>query len=150
MKGLKATVLGICSTLALTTLPVVASRSHAGLDGRFAQDDSRPAPRMFREFNPAEVVEAKVHFDFFYNELLALPNAQAYIIFYRGRRRTSWQDHSYAKNYLDNRGGIPPGRIKAISGGYRQDTAMELWIVPEGAELPNPTPTYFPKRRRKR
>jgi len=119
------------------------------MDRQQAQGEGRPAARKFREFNPAEVVEAKVHFDFFHDELSTLPNARAYIIFYRGKRRTSWQDHRYAKNYMDNRGGIPPERIKAIFGGYRADTAMELWIVPEGAELPKPTPTYFPKRRRK-
>ena len=150
MKVLRASVVGACAALALITFPVAGSSSRAGWDGRPAQVDSRPVARKFREFNPAEVVEAKVPFDFFYNELLTLPNAQAYVIFYRGRRRTSWQDHKYAKSYLDHRGGIPPERIKATFGGYRDDTAMELWVVPEGAELPKPTPTYFPKRRRRR
>jgi hypothetical protein len=149
MKVLRAFIISACSALALITWSVAASPSHAGLDRQSAQGESRPIARKFREFNPAEVVEAKAPFDFFYNELLTLPNAQAYIIFYRGRRRTSWQDHRYAKSYLDNRGGIPPDRIKAVFGGYRDDTAMELWIVPEGAELPKPTPTYFPRRRRK-
>jgi hypothetical protein len=115
-----------------------------------SQAESHPVAREFREFNPAEVVEAKAPLDFFYNELLTLPNAQAYVIFYRGKRRSSWQDHVYAKKYLDNRGGLPPERIKAIFGGYRQDVAMELWIVPEGAVAPKATPTYFPKKRRRK
>ncbi len=111
------------------------------------QENGSQVARKFREYNPAIYGETKEPLDYFYNELLTLPNAQAYIIYYRGRHRAAAQDHVYAKRYLDNRGGIPPGRIKAIYGGYRQDTAVALWIVPEGAAAPKPTPTYFPKRR---
>ncbi len=113
------------------------------------QKESRPVARKFREYNPATFGETKEPLDYFYNEFLTIPNAQAYIIYYRGRHRSAFQNHVYAKNYLDNRGGIPPERIKAIFGGYRQDTAVELWIVPEGAEAPKPAPTYFPKKRKR-
>lgn len=150
MKVLRMSVVCLCCALAFTIVPIEGSCRSVGLESSPKQEESRPAARKFREFNPAEVVEAKVHYDFFYMELLTLPNPQAYIIFYRGRRRSSWQDHVYAKKYLVNRGAIPPERIKAIFGGYRQDTAMELWIVPEGAKAPEPTPTYFPKKRRRR
>lgn len=37
--------------------------------------------------------------------------------------------------------GIPANRIGAIDGGFREQPAYELWIVPEGAEPPRPTPT---------
>ena len=115
-----------------------------------SQNEVRPVARKFREYNPATYSETKIPLDYFYNELLTLPGAQAYIIYYRGKHRAVSQNHVYAKGYLDNRGGIPSERIKAVFGGYRRDTAIELWIVPEGAAAPKSTPTYFPTRRRKR
>jgi hypothetical protein len=119
------------------------------LKGLPSQKENHPVARKFIEYNPATFGETKEPLDYFYNELLTIPNAKACIIYYRGRHRSAFQDHVYAKNYLDNRGGIPPERIKAVFGGYREDTAIELWIVPEGAEAPKPTPAYFPKKRRK-
>lgn len=95
---------------------------------------------------PSYVEVIKYHLDLFYNQLLTEPNAQAYLIFYRGRRGSLTQNQSYAKNYLDLRGGLLSERIKAVYGGYRENPTMELWIVPGGAEFPKPTPTYRPKR----
>jgi hypothetical protein len=37
--------------------------------------------------------------------------------------------------------GIPAQRVGNIDGGFREDAAYEVWIVPEGAEPPRPTPT---------
>ena len=41
------------------------------------QNGVRPVARMFREYNPATYGETKEPLDYFYNELLTLPNAQA-------------------------------------------------------------------------
>jgi len=36
---------------------------------------------------------------------------------------------------------LPLNRIRVVDGGYREEPAYELWLVPEGAEIPRPTPT---------
>lgn len=37
--------------------------------------------------------------------------------------------------------GIHAQRIGAVDGGFRETPAFEVWIVPEGAETPRPSPT---------
>lgn len=37
--------------------------------------------------------------------------------------------------------GLPNPRIGTLDGGFREQPVFEVWIVPEGAELPKPTPT---------
>lgn len=66
-----------------------------------------------------------------------------YVIAYAGRSNV----RGYAgtalrriKAQLATRG-IPANRIGAVDGGFREQPAYELWIVPEGAEPPRPTPT---------
>lgn len=44
-------------------------------------------------------------------------------------------------NYLVATRGINRGRLTAIDGGYREEPAIELWIVPEGATPPQASPT---------
>lgn len=39
------------------------------------------------------------------------------------------------------RSGLPAARLGAYDGGFREQPAFEVWIVPEGAEPPKPTPT---------
>jgi hypothetical protein len=47
--------------------------------------------------------------------------------------------------------GIQVERLITIDGGYREEPAHELWVVPIGAEAPRPSPTInsrdivFPK-----
>lgn len=36
---------------------------------------------------------------------------------------------------------LPLDRMRVIDGGYREQPAYELWLVPEGGESPRPTPT---------
>ena len=40
--------------------------------------------------------------------------------------------------------------IVVINGGYRDVNSFELWLVPQGAEAPRPTPTVSPEERRTR
>jgi hypothetical protein len=35
---------------------------------------------------------------------------------------------------------VPINRVKTVYGGNRQNGEIELWLVPEGQKLPNPTP----------
>jgi hypothetical protein len=45
---------------------------------------------------------------------------------------------------------IDVSRIAAFGGGRRKEKMVELWLVPPGSELPKPTPTVRPIRRKKR
>jgi hypothetical protein len=47
----------------------------------------------------------------------------------------------YWKPYLTNSARIEDSRIVVVNGGYRENLMAELWIVPSGAKLPEPTPT---------
>jgi hypothetical protein len=42
--------------------------------------------------------------------------------------------------------GVQAQRIGNIDGGYREDAAYEIWMVPEGADPPRPTPTIDRKQ----
>ena len=47
--------------------------------------------------------------------------------------------------------GVSPtmsSRIRLVNGGYRQQAAVELWIVPAGEHAPIATPNSFPPARR--
>ena len=85
------------------------------------------------------------------------PDAQAYIVFYGGRRHSfpSCQRgqqrlprHGEAearvarlRKYLVLRRGLDSNRIVVVNGGYRQQWEAELWIVPKDSASPTPTPT---------
>jgi len=66
-----------------------------------------------------------------------------YIIAYAGRTNA----RGYASNALKRirtqfgANGLAPQRVGALDGGFREEVAYEIWIVPEGAEQPRPTPT---------
>ena len=116
--------------------------------------DTPPMARKFDEFvyaRPYSECDITARLTAFHEDALQLdPDAEAYIIFYRGRKRSSHHNHFWAKEYLAEMRGFPQNKVKAIDGGYRDDLTMELWVVPAGAKPPAPTPTFFMKKRRKR
>lgn len=82
--------------------------------------------------------------DKFTMELLMDPTAQAYLIAYGGRLSRAGDAQraaDKAKGYLVSRRGLDRDRIVTIDGGYREQPAVELWLVPSRASLPKPTPT---------
>lgn len=82
--------------------------------------------------------------DKFTIELQMDPTAQAYIIAYGGRvsrAGVAQRAADKAKGYLVTKRGLDRDRIVTIDGGYREQPAIELWLVPSRASLPKPTPT---------
>lgn len=66
-----------------------------------------------------------------------------FVIGYAGR--TSPRGHSAAsltrmKNRLIGEG-LADNRVSFIDGGFREQAAFEIWVVPQGAEAPKPAPT---------
>lgn len=115
--------------------------------------------RKLYEFTGREnCEEAKLQIDKFALELQKLPKATAYILYYGGRGKSFYDSKTgkeeiilpqrneakakiigFINDYLvETRIGR---KIKLIDGGYRENYTVQFWIVPEGAELPKPTPT---------
>lgn len=80
----------------------------------------------------------------FREALLKEPNSKAYIIAYGGREDNPGKALRYAlraKNWLVAVRGLDEKRIVAIDGGRRAEFIVELWIVPNDAQPPEPAPT---------
>src|SRR5215211_2264684 len=74
-------------------------------------------------------------------------SSKAVIIFYNQRKGkyplnggSEWSN--WARSSLNISREIPVERVVVIDGGYREFPTLEFWIVPEGAEMPKPTPAF--------
>ena len=91
--------------------------------------------------------DMKARLDNFAIELQNNPSSRGYVIAYSGASSRAGQADrliNRAKDYLTNQRGIDTSRFSIINGGYRETDYFELWIVPQGAEPPTPTPTAQP------
>ena len=103
----------------------------------------------FDEFGDINCEDEYARLDNFAIQLQNTPSAQGYIIFYGGRRfrgRLPRRGEAAVragrlKPYLVNRRGIPVDRVTVINGGHQESFSIELWIVPPGAEPPEPNST---------
>ncbi|MEQ1764324.1 MAG: immunoglobulin domain-containing protein, partial [Pyrinomonadaceae bacterium] len=70
-------------------------------------------------------------------------NDKVYVIGYAGRGSERMFASTALRRMRDQilRNGFPTARVGAYDGGFREQPAFEVWIVPEGAEPPKPTPT---------
>jgi hypothetical protein len=101
-------------------------------------------PRRFDEFPSTAFDDDKARLDNLAIELQNNPGATGYIIAYAGRRsRAGEADRMNARavRYLTETRGISRERLQTINGGGRDANTYELWLVPQGAEAPRPTPT---------
>ncbi|HEX7294654.1 MAG TPA: hypothetical protein VF251_02800, partial [Pyrinomonadaceae bacterium] len=75
------------------------------------------------------------------------PTTSTYIFAYAGPTSEIGRANrllTKAQNYLVSQRGIDGSRIVLVNGGFRQDDAVEVWIVPRGATPPQPSPTLQP------
>jgi hypothetical protein len=103
--------------------------------------------KSFDEFPSIAHDDDKARFDNLAIELQNNPSATAYIIAYAGRSsRPGEADRmgQRAVDYLTTTRGISRDRLVFVNGGYRDANSFELWLVPQGAEPPKPTPTVTP------
>ncbi|MBX5479194.1 MAG: hypothetical protein IRZ19_08955 [Pyrinomonas methylaliphatogenes] len=107
-----------------------------------------PQASKFDEYGNIAFNDEKARLDNFAIQLQNQPGAQGYIIAYGGRRGRvgeALRRAERAKNYLVSTRGIEAGRIVTVDGGYRETLTVELWIVPQGAQPPQATPTLTPE-----
>lgn len=103
-----------------------------------------PEARKLGEYGTVTPKQEADNLDKFTIELQMDPTAQAYIIAYGGRASRPEAAHKAAdkaKTYLVEKRGLDSSRIVTVNGGYREQPAVELWIVPSRAPLPKATPT---------
>ena len=107
-----------------------------------------PLTRKFDEYGDIPFADEKARLDNFAIELQNDPTAQGYLICYGGRRAYEGEAQrrgKTAKDYLVKERGIEKARLVVIDGGYREERAVELFVVPSGASPPAASPTVDPK-----
>ena len=100
------------------------------------------APGKFDTFGDLPADDAMAHLDNFALTLGQHPNSTGYIIGYNEqpilpghflRRLYGYQD------YLVDKRGVNPDHIKILAGGDRNESIVELWLVPKGDPPPTPS-----------
>jgi hypothetical protein len=102
-----------------------------------------PAKR-FDEFPSVTHDDDKARLDNLAIELQNNPGATGYVIAYAGRNSRAGEADRMTKraaDYLTTNRGISRDRLVFVNGGRRESNSFELWIVPQGAEPPHPTPS---------
>ncbi|HEY0322063.1 MAG TPA: hypothetical protein VGC66_13975 [Pyrinomonadaceae bacterium] len=113
-----------------------------------------PPPVMARKVDEWPSIaydDDKARFDNFAIELQSNPDAQGYVIAYSGRTSRAGQAERLsdrARSYLTQMRGVDSNRLVIVNGGYRDADTYELWVVPQGAQAPQPSPTVSPSEAR--
>ena len=103
--------------------------------------------RVFDQFLSVAFDDDKARFDNLAIELQNSPDTTAYIIIYAGRTSRTGQADKLGRrslDYLTIQRGIDSQRLVVTNGGYRDSDSIEIWICPQGAKPPQPTPTVQP------
>jgi hypothetical protein len=106
-----------------------------------------PKARKVDEYGNIKFNDEKARLDNYAIELQNDPTAQGYLVCYGGRTGRTGEAQrrcDRAKNYLVSTRGIDASRIVTVDGGYREELAVELWVVPSGATPPQNSPTVDP------
>lgn len=103
----------------------------------FAQSQEIPKPVKFDEFETATNGDVKMKMDAFYAELNNNPAAQGYIINYGTKREIAIRRNQISVSIAWRK--FDGTRITIVDGGFRDGVKSELWIVPPGAENPQPS-----------
>jgi hypothetical protein len=109
---------------------------------------SDPGPQLFEKYGEIPFEKEKEYLHRYALLLGKDPGSQPYILAYAGRRalpNEALERGKRVKNRLVAHYGIQDKRVVVVDAGYRETPAIELWLVPQGAEPPLPTPTIDKK-----
>ena len=98
----------------------------------------------FDRYGNLRFSDEKARLDNFAIQIQQVERAQGYIIVYAGRKATVAEAQTRAnraRDYLINVREINPERVKAVDGGFQEELAVQLYIVPEGVSPPALMPT---------
>jgi hypothetical protein len=113
-----------CQTVRSTTTTVLAKKADA---------------RKSAEYGKVNPSEEKTILDQYAIELMNDPTAQGYIVAYPGRAGGAKEMQATvmkAIKYLSEKRTINAGRLLNLEGAQRDKLAIELWVVPDGANPP--------------
>lgn len=125
--------------------------------------------RKFDEFESYNCEDMMARLDYFANDIVNEPNSKGFVIVYEGKyfkyvNNSKGEDKlknflprfsesafrtRLMQNYLLNFRRFPKEKILFISGGFRENHTVELWTVPNGANLPKSLPTFKDMKYRK-
>lgn len=109
------------------------------------------APKRFDEFPSVAHDDDKARLDNLAIELQNNPGSIGYVVAYAGRSSRAGEGDRMGQRaieYLTTTRGLSNDRVRFINGGYRESNTFELWLVPQGAAPPAPTPTVTPDQLR--
>ena len=74
---------------------------------------------------------------------VAQTNDYVYVIAYSGRSSERGYANLALRRMADqfSKAGVGSRRVGTLDGGFREQPAFEFWVVPEGSDVPRPTPT---------
>jgi PEGA domain len=104
-------------------------------------------PKRFDEFPSITFDDDKARLDNLAIELQNNPGSKGYIVAYAGRNSRAGEAERMGRraiDYLTTTRGLSADRVVFVNGGYRETNSFELWLVPQGAQPPSPTPTLTP------
>lgn len=133
------------------TYSPTASDEHlrcAGMTGSSHDNCEGLAPPAFDSYDEVSPAQEKQRLDNFVIALMDQEGRAGYIIGYGGkgaRVREAIERAQRARNYLIKVRNFPRGQLKAINGGYREKSSVELYVVPPGGCPPTTTPTIDPR-----
>ena len=136
---LRKTVQILLLTLLLTLVSFGQSADEA-----VSEPNAKTATKL-DEFGRTNECDAGGRLDSFFANLQNNPTASGYIIIYQAKDvlpadfKTSSRER-FIRNQIAFRN-QDASRIIIVRGGFREELATELWIVPNGAEPPVPTDT---------
>lgn len=132
------------------TYSPTASDEHlrcAGMTRSSHNDCEGLAPPVFDSYGELSLEQEKQRLDNFVTALKDQEGA-GYIISYGGKRarvREAIERAQRARNYLIKVRNFPRGQLKAINGGHREESLVELYVMTPGGCPPKTTPTIDPR-----
>lgn len=115
---------------------------------QYANAQEKPKAELVDSFIYSNSEEASVKIDMLNSMLHQSPTNAGYVIVYGGKvsKRGEIEAHLRGIRVTFTIKRIDQERVPVIKGGYRDKVTIEFWIVPEGADLPQPTPTIDAKK----
>jgi len=111
--------------------------------------EQKPEAKKITEYGAVTVPKEQEVLGAFTIELQNDPISQGYIISYGGPTSTDAKINAAtkrAKDYMVTKRGIDSTRLTVVNGGKRKAAVTELWLVPNGATPPTPTPDAAPAK----
>jgi hypothetical protein len=96
------------------------------------------AARLIDSFGEIQWSDLIARLDNFAIDLQNEPGSKGVVVFYGAKHRfPAWPRRraDSALDYLVNTRGLDAARLSILNGGLRDETAFELWFVPQGAGL---------------